>query len=271
MIRPEHANSAPVSVSTEIRNGSVSREQPQDASPSARAKRRPRGASFTPERAREVALARETRRREARRLAAERGEQTETTREVRDIVAGPVAPRMSDPRVELPALSLGDLVEVNGVLVMPAAETGGGGTGTGYAVPRSEAIVAPRPGQSPSRGDSGVACELRPLASVTEAPDRPSATQEAAPAAPGAVAAAEQERQRVEQARVALATLRYRLQRPEMARHMLPWSPPCPSEGGKCRGCGRTLPAWARAGHAVEMADKGRERCVAWALGLPPA
>jgi hypothetical protein len=154
------------------------------------------------------------------------------------------------------ALVLGvDLVEVNGVLVMPAAKPGGGG-GTGHADPRSEAIVEPRPGEGPSRGDSGGAGELRPLASVAEEPARPSA---------------EQERQRVEQARVALATLRYRLQRPEMARHMLPWSPPCPAESGKCRGCGRTLPAWARAGHAVEMAEKGRERCVAWALGLPPA
>ena len=116
--------------------------------------------------------------------------------------------------------------------------------------------MAPRPCQSPSHGDSSDAQELSPLASVAEAPARPSA---------------EQERQRVQQAQVALATLRYRLQRPEMARHMLPWSPPCPSEGGTCRGCGRTLPAWARAGHAVEMAEKGRERCVAWALGLPPA
>jgi hypothetical protein len=56
---------------------------------------------------------------------------------------------MSGPRV----LNLGDLVEVNGVLVMPAAEPDA--CGTGHADPRSEAIVAPRPGQSPSRGDSG--------------------------------------------------------------------------------------------------------------------
>jgi len=84
-------------------------------------------------------------------------------------------------------------------------------------------------------------------------------------------AAAEAERARVARALVDRETLRYRLARPELARHMLPFMPACPSEGGKCRGCARTLPAWARAGHVVEMAEKGRERCAAWALGLPPA
>jgi hypothetical protein len=56
-----------------------------------------------------------------------------------------------------------------------------------------------------------------------------------APAALGGMAAAEQERQRVERARVALATLRYRLQRPEMARHMLPWSPPAHPRAASAR------------------------------------
>jgi hypothetical protein len=89
--------------------------------------------------------------------------------------------------------------------------------------------------------------------------------------AEAARAAAESERQRVARALVERETLRFRLARPELARHMLPWSPPCPPEGGRCQGCGRHLGASDRPGHAVEMAEKGRERCVAWAIGLPPA
>ena len=53
-----------------------------------------------------------------------RGEHAETSREMPDIVAGPGAPRMSDPRVKpaLPALILSDLVERDGVLVVKAPE-----------------------------------------------------------------------------------------------------------------------------------------------------
>jgi hypothetical protein len=193
------------------------------------------GKRFTPERAREISLARHARRREARRLAAERGEQTESAGEVRDIVTGSGAPRMSDPKV----LDLGDLVEVDGVLV-PAAEAGG--DETGHADPRSEAIVAPRPRQSPSHGDSIVAQELSPLASVAEVD----------------------------------------LQTAAVTQPNLRPAPPVPKASGYevCAGCGAKWPASQRverrAQHAVmrqrypgvsEAEQKSRDRCVAWCEG----
>jgi hypothetical protein len=89
-------------------------------------------------------------------------------------------------------------------------------------------------------------------------------------------AAAEQERRRLERARADLATLRYRIARPEMAAHMLPWTPSVPDTSdyaaSQCQGCGRRFPAvWSRQGHAVEAAQQQppRDRCVLWALGLP--
>ena len=233
---------------------------------------------FTSETARAIAIEREARRREARRLAAERGEHAETAREVPDIVAGSGAPRTHDPRVEsaLPALSLADLVSRDGVLVYP-------GRVEPFSAPRTRENPGPAVGIAPPSTSAGASPgSVGGQAREDVALDRPDALAEEEreiarqarearerQIAEAARASAEIERQRVARALVERETLRFRLARPEMARHMLPWSPSCPSEGGKCRGCGRTLPAWARAGHAVEMAEKGRERCVAWAMGIP--
>jgi hypothetical protein len=67
-----------------------------------------------------------------------------------------------------------------------------------------------------------------------------------------------------------LATLKYRIARPEIAAHMLPWRPRCPQIVEQCSGCGRTFRRLEERGtHAVAQAIEGRWRCVHSMLGLP--
>jgi hypothetical protein len=79
---------------------------------------------------------------------------------------------------------------------------------------------------------------------------------------------AEQAAARRERAHQERQTLFDSIAAPHRASAALSWSPTVPAEGGQCAGCGKKLPAWARAGHAVEAAQNGRPRCYDWALGL---
>ena len=126
------------------------------------------------------------------------------------------------------------------------------------------------PGPSPTPGSPQAA----PVPAVVEAPvAMPELVQQVQ--APEPVKAPEP----LDPGRRAIAladwqTLRYRLARPEMAAHMLPWRPRVPQteHGTHCQACGAQIPtADHRSQHAVECEVRGpsRAKCVAWSLGLP--
>ena len=255
----------------------------EPASP--RAKRKPRGAPLTSERARALAIEREARRREARRLAATLG-----AKAAQESQALGIPGRRTDPApgacAGVAAIALGDLVEVNGVLVLPAdPDTAGHGSSEPLGAPRSGANREPAvetgaPSTSAGSSPRLVADQVIPdacrqdveseISRVERLAAEQVAARDAEVRAEVARDMAEREAQRVERARLDLAALLDRIAHPERAENSLPWAPACPPTPGRCEGCGRNyVKASDRPGHAVESAQAGRDRCTRWSLGLP--
>jgi hypothetical protein len=249
-------------------NRPVSADQPRPA------KKRPRGAPLTSARARELALAREAKRREARRLAAERGDVAETAARARSVSSDSSAPRILNPTaIDLPAIVLADLVD-NGRGSLVLREP--------LASPRIDAGPEPVPTQRPPLGSPRLGG--KPDLAMSRGARRPAppdpvelepVEQAPAPVIPAPLdpeAARAAQAMQAARGRVARRHLAERLANPQRAQFSLPWEPAVPLVGGICSGCSVMIAADRRAGHAVQQATRfprgQKERCVEWALGI---
>jgi hypothetical protein len=213
------------------------------------------GVRFTPERARELAIAREAAKR-ARRLAAERGELAESASQPSRTAGVFSAPRIADPlpRIVEP-LDLGDLtLGADGVL-RPAERLGA-----------SERCVMARPAaKTLTRAPEP---SLPPVPALVMAhADKPAKSPSTAAPEPVKLDPAQEAR-----GRVILERLKQHRANPALARFMLPTVIEVPELGDetKCAQCGMTIRTVdQRQQHVVMRWDQDRIRCVRWALGIP--
>ena len=271
-------------MSTVSPTGPVSAVQPRPS------KGRPRGAPWTPERAKLVAIEREAAKRARREQAAT----------FRAKVASPPDPldsraRTASSPAELapglrnaepaPVIELGDLVDVDGVLT-PRVTPPGSLTmpeplklkGAPRIDAGPERVGVPREGvrspRLPGKPDLAMPREARvraPRPVEVEVPElEPVKLPPVVKLDPPAPDPAE-EVMRIARARVAMSYLFTAIRSPHLARFSIPWQPAVLVRAGVCDGCAQRVAADRVEGHAISAATKPtpKLRCVRWAFGIP--
>jgi len=263
-------------------NGPVVRPAPRPA------KKRPRGAAFTPERAKLVAQERERRRR-ANRLARAAmdaaAERVAATLEAK-------AARASDPldsraRTASRPVELASGLRNAEPIVLPALVEAPDGSLTLPeplklpSAPMSDdrPQAAPRTQPSPRSPQRGPVPDLAmPRSARLPAPVEPVELEPVKlPPAPVVKLVASSapdpalEAGRIARARVCMARLFDAIRSPHLARFSIPWQPEVLVRAGVCAGCAQRIAADRVEGHAISAATKPtpKLRCVRWAFGIP--